>query len=74
MVRLSMLMNNFISFCEGYSIKRYFRTKPGRSIFNLTRVSTIAEQIPSAKQTIVNVKARSMSAEILIYSSLGRIF
>ena len=45
MVRLSMLKNYLISFCEGYSNKGYFRTKSGMSPFHLARVSSLTEQI-----------------------------
>ena len=73
-VRLSVLMNNLISFRERYSNKRYF-------VPNLAKVCFISHVFHrwqnrslSAKQTIVNAnKAHSISAEILIYFSRGQI-
>ena len=62
-----------MSFCEETLTKDIF-AQPGIGMFHLARrVSSMTKRIEflSAKQPIVNFKGRSMSAEILIYSSLG---
>ena len=62
-----MLTNNLISFCEGYSNKRYFRTKLDITMFQHARVSSIAKVNPVKPVNPVN---RTIYGKFISY--LGR--
>ena len=73
-VRPSMLMNNLISFCGIYALtKDIFVPKLAEVCFIAHVFHRWRNRFLSAKQTILNAKARYMSAKILICSSLGRV-